>query len=448
MRCSVFAALALIVLGSHPIWSAEPAPLGKDDLVVHEWGVFTVFNDVKYANVNRKAEWGSLPGFFYRQFPKERLRWSPAGWDKPIIYFYAKPESLRLKVKVTFSDGVPVVWWPAAVDPVDSGVPPGRMQRKEPFRSLTWDLWLGDQVRWNDRGPAEKAPLEKVEDFPLPKGCWLLDARLPKASRVTVVGNHEELPKGRKWFPGALDRPETERFLYYDGLVPAPDYLRCEKAEEKSLTVRNRAKFDMAGLFIVDRRVKDSVGFAVVDAKSPLKAGATLKVEPKLIAAKDWPEEGMTQFRRALLSAGLFDAEADSLLKIWRELLLEADGVTAFHILPVEEYDRMLPLEITPAPAVKPVRVGIALHPHIEIEPKLSERVGMLIRQLDAEEFDTRAAASKELLEIGPVAVSLLRETLSKKPSLETARRIEEVLDKVDAAEWLKMPDREKKKDK
>jgi hypothetical protein len=65
--------------------SFELALLGRDDLVVHEWGVFTVFNDVKYANVNRAEEWGSLPRFFYRQFPKERLRWVPSAWDKPIV---------------------------------------------------------------------------------------------------------------------------------------------------------------------------------------------------------------------------------------------------------------------------------------------------------------------------------------------------------------------------
>ena len=85
--------------------SFELAPLGKDDLVVHEWGVFTVFNDAKYANVDRKAEWGSLPSFFYRQFPKERLCWVPSAWDKPIIYFYAKPTPMSVEVNVKFSEG-------------------------------------------------------------------------------------------------------------------------------------------------------------------------------------------------------------------------------------------------------------------------------------------------------------------------------------------------------
>jgi hypothetical protein len=414
----------------------ELAPLGKDDLVVHEWGVFTVFNDVKYANVNRKEEWGSLPSFFYRQFPKERLRWMPAGWDKPVIYFYSKPESLHVNVKVTFADGAPVVWWPAVSSPVDSGVPPGAGPKKDrPFRSLTWEAWLGDSV-----ATREGVPPAKVDDFPLPESCWLKEARLPGASHVTVIGNEEGLPKGRKWFPGALDRSETERFLYYDGLVPAPDYIRCDKIDDTSLTLRNRAKFDVTQLFVVDRRSKDTVGFAYVDGKeTQLKAGATIKIEPKRIAAKDWPAAGLKQVKQALRDAGLFEAEADSLLKIWSKGLLEADGVTAFHILPIEEYDRMLPLSVLPAPPTKPVRVGIALHPHVEIEPVLSARAGELIKALDSEDFEKRAAASKELLEIGPLAIALMRDELKKKPALEVAKRIEEILEKVDAAEWLKI---------
>ena len=60
---------------------------------------------------------------------------------------------------------------------------------------------------------------------------------------------------------------------------------------------------------------------------------------------------GKQQIRQALLDAGLFAPEADSLLTIWHKAFLEADGITAFHLLPASEYERMLPLEIQPAPA-------------------------------------------------------------------------------------------------
>src|SRR5262249_19204051 len=100
--------------------------------------------------------------------------------------------------------------------------------------------------------------------------------------------------------------------------------------------------------------------------------------------------------------------------------------------------DRMLPLQVLPAPAARPVRVGIALHPHMEIEPGLAAHVATLIRQLDDENFQKRTAASKALLEIGPMAIALLRAELQKAPPLEVRKRIEAVLDRVDAGEWLK----------
>jgi hypothetical protein len=412
-------------------------PLGKDDLVVHEWGVFTVFNDVKLANANRRQEWDSLPPYFYRQFPKERLRWVPAAWDKPIVYFYARPASLRVNVRVMFPNGVPVVWWPAAADPVDDG---GHRTTTDPrtprpFRALTWEAWLGERVPAHvgqapfGGGPGK--PSGKVADFPLPKDCWLMQARLPSATQLTVIGNIDGPPK--VIFPGSKDRPETERFLYYDGLVPAPDYLRCDKVDAVSVTLHNAAKFDIGRLFVVDRRTRGAVGFASVGSEAPLKAGAHRKIAPARMAAADWPAAGVKEVRRALIEAGLFAPEADALLAIWQKRLFEADGVTVFHLLPAAEYNRMLPLSILPAPAAAPVRVGIALHPHMEIEPDLAARVAPLIRQLDDEDFETRSAASAALLEIGPFAIALLRAELQKAISLEARRRIEAVLDRVDA---------------
>src|SRR5207248_4304551 len=120
--------------------------------------------------------------------------------------------------------------------------------------------------------------------------------------------------------PGSKDRLETERFIYYDGLVPSPDYLRCEKIDPDVITLRNRAKFDIARFFVVDRRDKDTVGFvSLKEGKLPFKGGAVENMAFTPVAAKDWPEAGTKEVRQALLDAGLFEPEADSLLKIWRK---------------------------------------------------------------------------------------------------------------------------------
>jgi hypothetical protein len=155
---------------------------------------------------------------------------------------------------------------------------------------------------------------------------------------------------------------------------------------------------------------------------------------------QDWPAVGAKQVRQSLLNAGLFAPEADALLQIWDKQFLHSGGVTAFHILPPSEYDRMLPLEIRPEPRVRPTRVAIALHPHIEIEPDLAESVAKLIRDLGSAQFEKRAAADKALKEIGPLAIAMLRAELKKEIPLEAARRIQGLLDRFDAANWLGLP--------
>jgi hypothetical protein len=105
----------------------------------------------------------------------------------------------------------------------------------------------------------------------------------------------------------------------------------------------------------------------------------------------------------------------------------------------------MLPLDVLPRPASRPVRVGIALHPHIEIEPVLAARFAAIVRQLDSDVFEKRAAANRELLEIGPLAAALLRAELKKTPPLEVRRYLEAALQRVDTTDWLKLPEPVKK---
>jgi hypothetical protein len=415
--------------------SFELKPLRRDDFIVHEWGVFTVFNDVKYADVNRKDEWGTLPDFFYRQFPNMRLCWSPAFWDKPIIYFYAKPVLMNVTVKITFAEGVPVVWWPAVAVPYDQRqFPEGDPVDLRPFRSLHWNCWLGDHVP--DRG-AHWAMTEvaSITDFELPSGCWLRQARLPSATQVSVTG--AKWPPPKVLFPGSASRRETERFLYYDGLVPAPNYIHCERVDDNSVTLHNRANLDIGAVFVIDHRVKGTVRYACLGGDQPLAASASRRVALKPVAEKEWPALAVKQLKQVLRDRGLFQAEADALVKIWQKALLEAEGITIFHLLPQSEYDRMLPLDISPAPVNRPLRVGIVHYPHIEMQPVLAERVGKLMKSLDDENFETREQGSKSLTAIGPPAITLLRAELIKHLSAEKRRRLEEVLKHIDPSEWL-----------
>jgi hypothetical protein len=56
------------------------------------------------------------------------------------------------------------------------------------------------------------------------------------------------------------------------------------------------------------------------------------------------------RLERTLIDAGLFPKEAAAMLATWRDSWFE-DGVRVFYIVPPQQVDAILPLEITPAPA-------------------------------------------------------------------------------------------------
>lgn len=410
---------------------------GKDDLRVHEWGVFTVYTDLTYANAGLKAEWASLPEFFYRQFPTQRLKWVPSAWNKPIIYFYSKRQNLDVGVSVTFTDGAPVVWWPACSVPHDDtgGRRPEDGKKGPLFRSLLWNVSVGSRpARRHDDGP-----LLVVEDavepkeFELPKDCWLIKARAIKdAALVSAAGTN--LEGGAPW---TAHQTETERFIYYDGLVPAPDFLRCTDAAAASFKLKNNAAFELRHLFVVDRR-NEPAGAPVRFAHLPgsLGPGKEVAVPFREIPAAQWPAAGSKEVQAALVSVGLSDAEATSVVEIWRDGFFMSPGVSAFYVLPQAEYDRMLPLSVTPEPA-EIVRVGVALHPGIDGEPAAMRRAGDLIAKMESEDFNEREEVSKSLAAIGGVAFHALREAAAKSKNAEVRERCQRILDEVDATQYL-----------
>jgi hypothetical protein len=418
------------VLSSAPVTFRVRNPT-EQDLTVHEWGVFTVFNDRKLANINRKAEWESLPDEFYRQFPKQRLMWQPAAWDKPIVYFYSDRVSMNVDMQVAFPEGAPVVWWPCVSAPVDDGVYTSNTQKL--FRALQWKARLGELIPVQGMSSAFQQARKswfKVSEFPFTNAAaWVAQARLTNAVPVTVMGSHKH-----RSAPWMTTRKETERFIYYDGLVPSPDYLRCEAADDASVTIRSTAPFDIASLHVIDRR-----GGYYWHSRTALKAGQTQKVGLVVNARSrlNPVKTAKAALTRDLLEAGLTEAETDSLLAIWHDGLFGAPGITVFYVLPREEYDRMLTLSVSPTPG-KTVRVGIARHPHFELEPELVKQAHELIGKLGAESASEWQAAAAALQEMGPVAWRTMEVATKGERNPVVPNRLHAILEQgVDAEDYL-----------
>lgn len=375
---------------------------------LHEWGVFTVPRNAAWANLDMKAEWASMPKEFYSRFPKENLPyWGPV--KKPVIYFHAdKP--IKISLVIRFSEGVPAVWWPAAEHPNSESV---RIENERNL--LRFRPSLVNREAGEDRSPAAANPRE----LKVPEGHWVEALRQVDSSQVFCGGGHSRI--GRSW--------DTERFIYYDGLMKTPPAPKVAR-DGATITLEVPGDAIWHDVMAIERdgkkvRVAKAWGGwnEMLDANS-----REVKIEMVEAKAEDLARL-QKELAERLAGAGLNRDEADALVKVWKEGLFEAEGLSVFYRVPQATYDKWLPLEAKPAPK-KTVRVGLVLHQHLE--PELDERVKKLIAQLGSEEFSARDATQKELLVIGGAAFPMLEEA-TKDTDLEIARAAKGILQALDA---------------
>jgi len=72
-----------------------------------------------------------------------------------------------------------------------------------------------------------------------------------------------------------------------------------------------------------------------------------------------------------------------------------------------------------------------------EAEPALAIRAGELLKQLESPTPAERDAASKALLDLGPVGMRAVRQALDAAKDAETPRLCESILQQIDASDYL-----------
>jgi hypothetical protein len=393
--------------------AAAPPEKGTVDgprkgFVVHEWGVWRVHNDIELANADARQIWNGLPKFVYGQMASREL---PRHWqnveivDRPVIFFHS-PEAFQATLRVDFPTGTPGVWWPGTTNPaVYERATVADRHANQQFKALEWHLHVKDQLY----GKRQPPTLSDV-----PEGHWVWTLRDVKAEDVYATVGERNFGL------------EKEHFVYYDGLLPRGKWASI-LVEMDRVTVTNAAKHPLFDVTVVDRRSPERPRLARLPQ---LDGSASKELDLKDLGDAKWPESGAKTLAGQLKEAGLFEDEAASLVTLWTRDLFESAGVTVFYRLPQEEYDRQLPLTLTPRPE-KLVRVGLVVHPYCE--PGLAERVAELVKQLDNDDFQKREAAQKSLDAMGRAAfvhLLKLRDTIT---APEAKRRVEELLEKHDA---------------
>lgn len=393
-----------VLAASQVIPARGDEPFVANDLVVHEWGVFRVHNDVEMANYDLREEWDSLPEFVYGQIKGLNVptHYGPVEIRRRPILFFHSPQPVELQMRIEFPGGMPGVWWPATFSPSREG-----LVQVERAAALEWRLGVKAPPR--NRAPKLAAPPE------VPKDHWIERLREVKSDEVFAMYSENPLD---------VDR---EKFVYYDGIFPQGKWLKIDVRKE-SVALTSQVRHELLDVTVIDRTLdgKVRVGHIPKLAAGEVVSSVTFQEQP----AKEFATTAAEKLQKQLVDSGLFADESQALVDLWKKELFEMPGLHVFYRLPPEEYEKRLPLTISPKPKSL-VRVGLVVHCHLE--PDLEQRIHSIIKQLDAEEFATREAAQRQLAALGTAAYIPLTRLQKTDLAPEVRFRIEKVLEKLDA---------------
>jgi len=363
--------------------AAAKAP--KDSLIVHEWGTFT-----SIAGKDGVAlEWRPLNGAtdlpkFVHTVDKAELGLRHANskadlnaavrMETPVIYFYANRE-MNVSAKVDFPKGKITEWYPQA-----RGMSTG--------------------INWGTLKVEPGAALNLPADY---SNNHYYAARETDAAPVQICSTN--------------GRPiEQEKFLFYRG-VGTFDLPVAVTLESNRVALRNSGKDPIAQVIVFENR-DDRVGFQAIDNFS----GATTIERPVLNKNTD---AVIQQLRQALIAAGIYDKEADAMIKTWRNSWFEP-GLRVFYILPRSATDAVLPIQIDPKPE-QLVRVLVGRTEVItpEMEKSVKEQVMLLISSSPK----VRAEAAAAIQMYGRFSEPILKRLVEDEKDAMLRARIKRLID-------------------
>jgi hypothetical protein len=288
------------------------------NLVVHEWGTFTSVA----GRDGHAMEWqplsgpGDLPCFVRILNPAcikcpvsssglPALR-ATVRMETPVLYFYS-PEEVTARVHVRFPHGLITEWYPHAVVPTPSPVGP------------VWDMT--GSIEWSQVAVRPKAS----EKFPVEPGpSHYYAARATDAAPVAVNG-------------------QTEKFLFYRGLASFPVPMRAVVQDDGRIAVTRVGRHELGRIILFENRA-GRIGYRIVDATPDRTVIAPPALEGNVASLH-------ADLERILVDTGLYPREAAAMVETWRDTWFEA-GVRLFYIVPPAAVDEILPLSITPTPAI------------------------------------------------------------------------------------------------
>ena len=345
--------------------SFSVATAQKDRLVVHEWGTFTSIAGKDGVSLEWRPLNGptDLPKFVHsttnlntglRHVNSKIELTAAVRMETPVIYFYSSRE-MNVSTKVDFPKGKITEWYPLA-RAVDNGIDWGKM-KVQPGAPFNLPADYSDNHYYAAR-ETDAAPLQ-----------------------ICATNGHAT---------------EQEKFLFYRG-VGNFDLPLAVTLNDNRLTVRNTSKQPLGQVIVFENR-DGKVGFQTIGNLS----GTTTIDRPSLDKNTD---AVIQRLRAALIAAGLYDKEADAMIKTWRSSWFET-GMRVFYILPRPATDEVLPITIDPRPD-ELVRVLVGRTE--VITPEMEKSVKEQVRRLNDASPATRTEAMAAIKKYGRFSEPILK---------------------------------------
>jgi len=382
----VFCSVLVIITGiTIKLRRASTANASKENrLVVHEWGTFTSIAGKDGVALEWRPLNGStdLPKFVHTMQDRQGLRHVPGKgemtalvrMETPVLYFYSNRE-LDITANVSFPKGKITEWYPQA-------------------RSVN------EGINWGTLKISPGAAFNLPADY---SDNHYYAARETDAAPVQVCGT-----SGKP--------AEQEKFLFYRG-VGSFDLPLAVTFTNSRLTLRNRSNEEIPRLIVFENR-NGKIGYRIVDSFSREITSERPGLDKSLDAL-------IRELRQTLVAAGLYDKEADAMIKTWKNSWFE-EGMRVFYILPRRITDATLPLQIDPHPA-ELVRVLVGRTE--VITPEMEQSVKQQVSRLNDPSPKTREEARQAIQKLGRFYEPILKRIVEDERDPKLRARIQRLLE-------------------
>lgn len=409
MKRFIFAVLLVFAVSISDYYRpvATSVEAKEADLIVHEWGTFTTIAGKNGVALDWRPLNGpsDLPSFVYTEGENGFRGTHRSGgkgeiarvrMETPVIYFYT-PKEMDVSVRVTFPEGKITEWYPQAGF-VNNMFGPNQTGRT-----------FANGINW---GTVKLLPNHPENYLREAADSHYYPARETDSVPIQVCNADKT-------------RIEHEKFLFYRGTgnfdLPLKAVLENKEVVLTASNAQYLAKKGAPDQGLVDMVVFEKRGNKMGYKYIPQLLGETRVERPALDKTL---EQVYSQLKKSLTAHGLYEKEADAMIKTWSDSWFE-EGLRVFYFVPRTVTDRILPLTVSPKPK-ETVRVMIG---RMElITPEMEKEVRNQVGRLRSRSAKARAAATEELKKHGRFYEPILRSLLVDEKDAAVRKMLEKLI--------------------